>query len=137
MQCDGVEIEMGKIRVLMAKPGYDSHFRGAVVVATTLRNAGMEVIYLGGQQPSEVANTALQEDVDVIGISTLSSTYMEYLTELTSLLKNKGVAEKLLVVGGVVLPDDVPKLKEMGVDGYFPPGSDLVSIVDYIRNGVK
>jgi methylmalonyl-CoA mutase C-terminal domain/subunit len=125
-----------KIRVLMAKPGYDSHFRGAVVVSTTLRDAGMEVIYIGGQQPSEVAESALQEGADVIGISTLSSTYMEYLTELTSLLKKKGLTDKLLVVGGIVLPDDVPELKRMGVAEYFPPGSGLNSIAEYIGDKI-
>jgi methylmalonyl-CoA mutase C-terminal domain/subunit len=125
-----------KIRVLMAKPGYDVHYRGAVAVATALRDAGMEVIYVGGQQSQEIAGIALQEDVDVIGISTLSSTYMEYLTELISLLKEKKLMDKLLIVGGIVLPDDVTKLKGMGVGEYFPPGSNVDSIVSYIKETV-
>lgn len=126
-------MEARKIRVLMAKPGMDSHFRGAVAVSNALKGAGMEVIYIGNSQPDEIVTSAAQEDVDVIGLSILSSTYMEYIGDVTRLMRENQVDDKLLVVGGIIIPDDIPELKELGVDEVFPAGSSLTSIVDYFK----
>jgi methylmalonyl-CoA mutase C-terminal domain/subunit len=127
-----------RIKVLMAKPDFDLHLRGVVVVATALRDAGMEVVYIGNSLPQEVAEVAMEEDVDVIGLSGLTGdTYAEYIMELISILKERGLEDKRLVVGGIILPVDVPKLKEMGVGEYFPPGSTTGAIVDYIKGRVN
>jgi methylmalonyl-CoA mutase C-terminal domain/subunit len=122
----------GKIKVLTSKLGFDIHNRGITLVNMALRDAGMEVIFIGNQFPKQVVEASIQEDVDVIGVSILSSTYMEYITELTQLIKEKKVQDKMLVVGGIVLPDDVPHIKEMGVAEYFPPGTALTVISEYI-----
>lgn len=122
-----------KIKVLTVKLGLDAHNRGMAVVNHVLRNAGMEVVFIGNQFPRGIAEAALQEDVDVIGVSGLSSTTFEYMVELMNILKEKGLEHKLLIVGGIILPDDVPKIKEVGVDEYFPPGSAYDSIIDYVK----
>ena len=123
-----------KIRVLMAKPGIDGHFRGVMAVSNALREAGMEVIYIGSSQPEGIVTSAEHEDVDVIGLSALSSTYMEYVGDVIDILKEKKIDDKLLVLGGVIIPDDMPMLKQMGVDEIFPSGSSLDSITSYIKD---
>jgi methylmalonyl-CoA mutase C-terminal domain len=128
---------MRKIRVLTAKLGFDLHNRGITVVNKALRDGGMEVIYIGNQFSEVIAETALQEDVDVIGASCLNSaTGIEFMTRLMDILKEKRVDNALVVFGGIIIPDDVPKLKEIGVAKYFPPGSDLDLMVNFIKDNV-
>ena len=126
------------IRVLVAKVGLDGHDRGAKVIATSLRDAGMEVIYTGLRQtPEMVVNTALQEDVDAIGISILSGAHMTVFPKIISLMKQKGIADVLLTGGGIIPESDMEKLQDMGVGTLFPPGTTMVTIVDYIKNWVE
>jgi methylmalonyl-CoA mutase C-terminal domain/subunit len=126
------------IRVLVAKVGLDGHDRGAKVIASFLRNAGMEVIYTGlHQTPESVVNTALQEDVDAIGISILSGAHNTVFPKIMKLMKEKGLNDVLLTGGGVIPDKDVEELSKMGVGKLFPPGTDTHIIVDYIRNWVK
>ena len=127
-----------KIRVLLAKPGLDGHDRGAKVVAHALREAGMEVIYSGLHQtvPS-IVNQAIQEDVDVIGLSIMSGAHIPICRKLMDLVKEKGIQDKLIVVGGVIPSRDIPVLKEMGVDGVFPGGSCFEEIVKFIQDNVR
>jgi len=127
-----------KIRVLLAKPGLDGHDRGAKVVAHALREAGMEVIYSGLHQtvPS-IVNQAIQEDVDVIGLSIMSGAHIPICRKLMDLVKEKGIQDKLIVVGGVIPSRDIPVLKEMGVDGVFPGGSYFEEIVKFIHENVR
>ncbi len=131
-------IETRKIKVLIAKPGLDGHDRGAKVVARGLRDAGMEVIYAGLRQtPEQIAETAIQEDVDVIGISILSGAHLALLPKITTLLKEEEITDILLLVGGTIPDIDIPTLKDAGVDEIFRPGSSLQEIVDYIKTNVK
>lgn len=125
------------IRVLIAKVGLDGHDRGAKVIASFLRDAGMEVIYTGLRQtPEMVVNTALQEDVDVIGISILSGAHMTVFPKIMQMMKNKGL-ESVLVTGGGIIPDeDTIKLNEQGVGTLFSPGTDTGIIVKYITDWV-
>lgn len=127
-----------KIRVLVAKPGLDGHDRGAKVVALALKDAGMEVIYTGLHQivPS-IVNQAIQEDVDVIGLSIMSGAHIPICRKLMNLIKEEGLNDVLVVVGGVIPNKDIPVLKEMGVDGVFPGGSSFDEIVNFIKNNVK
>jgi methylmalonyl-CoA mutase C-terminal domain/subunit len=122
------------IRVLIAKVGLDGHDRGAKVIASYLRDAGMEVIYTGLRQtPEMVVNAAIQEDVDVIGVSILSGAHMTVFPKIMNLLKEQD-AEDILVTGGGIIPDsDMLELKGMGVGTLFPPGADTSEIVDYIK----
>ncbi len=127
-----------KIRVLVAKPGLDGHDRGAKVVARALRDAGMEVIYTGLRQtPEMIANAALQEDVDCIGLSVLSGAHTVLCPQLMELLREKGLNDVLVVIGGIIPDEDVPKMKEIGVAEIFPPGSSIQTIVQYIREHVR
>ena len=127
-----------KIRVLIAKPGLDGHDRGAKVVARILRDAGMEVIYTGLRQtPEMVVAAALQEDVDVIGLSILSGAHMTLLPKVAELAKEKGLSDGLFLVGGIIPDDDAVALKEMGVDGIFGPGASSEEIVSFITENVK
>lgn len=127
-----------KIRVLVAKPGLDGHDRGAKIVARALRNAGMEVIYTGLHQTAEmIVETAVQEDVDVIGLSLLSGAHMTLFRDITKLLKDKDMGDVLVVGGGVIPEEDVPVLKKAGVAGVFGPGTRTEDIVDFIRKNVK
>ncbi|WP_433598313.1 cobalamin B12-binding domain-containing protein [Nocardia sp. CA-135953] len=123
------------IRVVVGKPGLDGHDRGAKVVARALRDAGMEVIYTGlHQRPEEIAATALQEDADFIGLSVLSGAHLTLFARLIELLEEQGI-EDVVVFGGGIIPDaDVPRLKEMGVDGVFTPGASLTEIVEWVRS---
>lgn len=125
------------IRVLVAKVGLDGHDRGAKVIASFLRDAGMEVIYTGLRQtPEMVINAALQEDVDVIGISILSGAHMTVFPKILNLLKEKNMDDVLLTGGGIIPDNDLKKLKEMGVGELFPPGTDTGKIINYIRDWV-
>lgn len=123
-----------KVRVLVAKPGLDGHDRGAKVVASALRDAGMEVIYTGlHQTPEMIVEAAIQEDVDVIGLSVLSGAHMTLFPKVLELLRAKG-AEDVLVIGGGIIPQgDVEGLKKIGVARIFGPGSPTVEIADYIK----
>jgi len=120
------------IRVLLARLGLDAHWRGSIVVAHALRDAGMEVIYIGNQMPKEIVETALQEDVDIIGLSSLSGNHMILAPEVVKKLKEKGMEEIPVVLGGTVSPDDIPVLKRAGVAGIFGPGSSLKEIIQFI-----
>ena len=127
-----------KIRVLVAKPGLDGHDRGAKVVARALRDAGMEVIYTGLRQtPEMIAEAALQEDVDVVGLSILSGAHMALIPPILKLLKANGQEHVKIFVGGIVPDEDVPRLKEMGVTGVYGPGASTEAIVNEIRATFK
>jgi methylmalonyl-CoA mutase C-terminal domain/subunit len=125
------------IRVLIAKPGLDGHDRGAKVVARGLMDAGMEVVYLGIRHtPDQIAQTALEEDVDVVGLSILSGAHIKLTEKVISSLKEKGVREKPVIVGGVIPRKDVDRLKGMGVAGVFGSGSSIKEIVQFIRTEI-
>src|SRR5271167_5066469 len=127
-----------KIRVLVAKPGLDGHDRGAKVIARALRDAGMEVIYTGLRQtPEMVVNAALQEDVQVIGLSILSGAHNAIVPRVMELLKEKGMTDVVVIVGGIVPDEDAAELKRQGVGAVFQPGSSLRNIVGFIRGAVK
>lgn len=124
-----------KIRVLIAKAGLDGHDRGAKVIAAALRDAGMEVIYTGLRQtPEMIVEAAIQEDVDVIGISILSGAHMTIFPKVLRLMKEKGLTDVLLTGGGIIPKEDMAKLKEMGVGELFTPGTPTTEIVEYIKN---
>ncbi len=126
-----------KIRVLVAKPGLDGHDRGAKVVARALRDAGMEVIYTGLRQtPEMIVEAALQEDVDVIGLSILSGAHMALVPRILELMQAHDLADVKLILGGIVPDDDITALQQMGVSGIFGPGSDTQEIVAHIRKVV-
>jgi len=126
------------LRVLVAKVGLDGHDRGAKVIATALRNKGMEVIYTGLRQtPEMVVNAALQEDVDAIGVSILSGAHMTVFPKLIALMKEKKMDDVLLTGGGIIPEDDMKTLNEMGVGKLFPPGTETADIADYIQTWVK
>jgi methylmalonyl-CoA mutase C-terminal domain/subunit len=129
--------ETTKIRCAICKTKFDGHWRGAVVISATLRDAGFEVIYLGNQTPEELVATVIDEDVDVIGLSILTSGYQPYIERTLNLLNQNGMTDILFVVGGIILPDDIPMLKQMGVDEIFLPGSALNKIVDCIKDHVE
>jgi len=123
-----------KIRVLLAKPGLDGHDRGAKVVAHAMREAGMEVVYTGLHQTvASIVNQALQEDVDVIGLSIMSGAHIPICSKLMRMIKEQGLDNKLVAVGGVIPNKDIPALKEMGVQGIFPGGSYFKDIVEFIE----
>lgn len=125
------------IRVLVAKVGLDGHDRGAKIIANVLRDAGMEVIYTGLRQtPQMVVNAALQEDVDVIGISILSGAHMTVFPKIRQLMLDNGMDDVLLTGGGIIPNDDMLQLREMGVGELFPPGTDTPTIVNYITEWV-
>ena len=127
-----------KIRVLVAKPGLDGHDRGAKVVARALRDAGMEVIYSGLRQtPEMIAEAALQEDVDVVGLSVLSGAHLALLPRTVELLRQNGMDDVLVIAGGIVPDEDVPVLKEAGVHGVFGPGTLTEDIVKFIQEHVQ
>ncbi len=124
-----------KIRVLIAKPGLDGHDRGAKVIARALRDAGMEVIYTGLRQtPEMIATAAGQEDVDVVGLSILSGAHNLLCGELLRLMKEKGIDDIPVVIGGIIPETDIAGLRQAGIAGVFPPGTATGEIVEYIRN---
>ena len=126
------------VRILVAKVGLDGHDRGAKIIATALRDAGMEVIYTGLRQtPEMVVNAALQEDVDAIGISILSGAHNTVFPKVMQLMKEKGMNDVLLTGGGIIPADDMNKLNDLGVGKLFPPGTPTTEIADYIRNWVQ
>ncbi|HVC20285.1 MAG TPA: cobalamin B12-binding domain-containing protein [Vicinamibacterales bacterium] len=127
-----------KIRVVIAKPGLDGHDRGAKVIARALRDAGMEVIYTGLRQtPEQIVGAALQEDADVIGLSILSGAHNYICPRVMDLLKEKGLQDVLVVVGGIIPDVDVDKLRQIGVGGIFLPGTPMQEIVDFITTHVR
>jgi methylmalonyl-CoA mutase, C-terminal domain len=127
-----------KIRVLIAKPGLDGHDRGAKIVARALRDAGMEVIYTGlHQTPAMIAEAAIQEDVDVVGLSLLSGAHMTLFIDVADLLREKGLSDILLIGGGIIPEEDVPELKKKGISGVFGPGTPVEHIVDFVKKNVK
>ena len=121
------------IRVLMAKPGLDTHWRGIILVGTALRNAGMEVIYGGNMMPTEIARTVLQEDVDILGLSILAPRYMLLVSETLKELKKERKRDVLVLLGGTIYKEDIPALKEMGVAEVFLPGTPLANIVEFVH----
>ncbi len=122
------------VRVLLAKLGLDSHTIGVTVIAKALRDAGMEVIYTGLKQtPEMVANAAIQEDADVVGLSSLSAAHMQHLPRVVQLLREQGAGDKLVIVGGVIPPEDAPALEAAGIARIFTMGAKTDEIVDYIR----
>jgi len=129
---------MRKIRVVIAKPGLDGHDRGAKVIARALRDAGMEVIYTGLRQtPEQIVSAALQEDADAVGLSILSGAHMHICPRVMELLKEKGLEDVLVVVGGIIPDVDIPKLQASGVRGIFLPGSPMQNIIDFINQNVR
>ena len=129
---------MRKIRVVIAKPGLDGHDRGAKVIARALRDAGMEVIYTGLRQtPEQIATAALQEDADVVGLSILSGAHNHIVPRLMDLLRQKGMDDVLVVIGGIIPDVDIPRMKALGVKGVFLPGTAMKDIVTFINENVR
>ena len=129
---------MRKVRVVIAKPGLDGHDRGAKVIARALRDAGMEVIYTGLRQtPEQIASAALQEDADVIGLSILSGAHNHIAPRLMDLLRQQGLDDVLVLIGGIIPDVDIPKLKAIGVKGVFLPGTSMQEIIDFINSHVR
>ena len=134
----GNELSARPIRVLVGKPGLDGHDRGAKVIARALRDSGMEVIYTGiRQSPQMIAQAASQEDVDVIGMSILSGAHLEILPEIMSLLKDQGMDDVIVVVGGIIPEVDRQPLKDLGIAEVFGPGTTTGSIVEFIQEKIK
>ena len=128
----------GKIRVLIAKPGLDSHDRGAKVVARALRDAGMEVIYTGLRQtPEQIVETALQEDVDVIGLSILSGAHKALFPRIMKLLEKKGLTEIMVFAGGIIPEEDIHELKRLGIKEIFGPGTPTEKIIQFVFDNVQ
>ena len=129
---------MRKIRVVIAKPGLDGHDRGAKVIARSLRDAGMEVIYTGLRQtPEQIVEAALQEDADAIGVSILSGAHNHVCPRVMALLAEKGAEDVLVVVGGIIPDADIPRLRDIGIEGVFQPGTSMQAIVDFITTHVR
>lgn len=127
-----------KIRNLIAKPGLDGHDRGAKVVARALRDAGMEVIYTGlHQTPEQIVETAIQEDVDHVGLSCLSGAHMELFPRVVKLLRERGATDVLVTCGGIIPEEDIPKLKAIGIAEVFGPGTPTDVIVEFVRTHVQ
>jgi methylmalonyl-CoA mutase C-terminal domain/subunit len=129
---------MAAIRVVIAKPGLDGHDRGAKVIARALRDAGMEVIYTGLRQtPEQIVAAALQEDADVIGLSILSGAHMHICPRIMELLRERGMDDVLVVVGGIIPDVDLPKLNAIGITGIFLPGTPMQAIVEFITRQAR
>ena len=127
-----------RIRVIVAKPGLDGHDRGAKVIARALRDAGMEVIYTGlRQSPEQIVTAALQEDADAIGLSILSGAHTTIVPKLMALLKERGMGDVLVVLGGIIPDAEVPAMKALGVAAVFQPGASLESIIEFVRSHVR
>jgi methylmalonyl-CoA mutase C-terminal domain/subunit len=126
-----------RVRVVVAKPGLDSHDRGAKIVARAFRDAGMEVIYTGLRQtPEQVVETALQEDVDVIALSILSGAHLALFPKIMELLKKKGLSDVLVFAGGIIPKEDIPHLKKIGIAEVFGPGTPTDTLVKFVRENV-
>lgn len=126
-----------RTRVLVAKPGLDGHDRGALIIARALRDAGMDVIYTGLRQTSEqIVAAALQEDVDVIGLSILSGAHLSICARVMALVRERGINDVVVLVGGIIPDGDVTALKEIGVAGVFRPGAPMQEIIDFINQAV-
>jgi len=126
-----------KIRVLVAKPGLDSHDRGAKVVARALRDSGMEVIYTGLRQtPEQIVETVLQEDVDVLGLSILSGAHMVLFPKIIELMKQKGLNDVVVFAGGIIPEEDIPPLKQLGIKEVFGPGTPTGTVVRFVKENV-
>ena len=127
-----------KLKIIIAKPGLDGHDRGAKVIARALRDAGMEVIYTGLRQtPEQIVSAALQEDADVIGLSILSGAHMHICPRVMELLKDKGLDDVQVVIGGIIPDIDIPKLNAIGIKGIFIPGTPMQQIIEYITANVR
>ena len=127
-----------KIRVVVAKPGLDGHDRGAKIIARALRDAGMEVIYTGlHQTPEQIVATVIQEDADAVGLSILSGAHMTLVPRIAELLRQEGVDDVLLTVGGTIPADDIPELKRLGVAEVFTPGASTQDIIEFIQAAVR
>ena len=127
-----------KIRVLIAKPGLDGHDRGAKIIARALRDAGMEVIYTGlHQTPEMIAEAALQEDVDAVGLSILSGAHMALFPRIMEELRSRGLDDVLVYAGGIIPDDDIPAIKKMGIAGVFGPGTPMEEAVRFVRENAK
>jgi methylmalonyl-CoA mutase, C-terminal domain len=127
-----------KIRVVVAKPGLDGHDRGAKIIARALRDAGMEVIYTGlHQTPEQIVETVIQEDADAVGLSILSGAHMTLVPRIMELLRDQGVDDVIVTLGGTIPSDDVKELKELGVAEVFTPGASTQQAVDFIRGAVR
>ena len=122
-----------KIKILMAKPGIEGHWRGLVAVSNALRDGGFEVIYGSNMTPEEIANTAVQEDVDVVGLSIMSANYIMLVELVIKALKKAKKSDVMLLVGGIIWQEDIETLKKMGATGVFVPGSPLQEIVDFVK----
>ena len=130
--------EEKKIRVLMAKVGMDGHDKGVILVTSALRDAGMEVVYTGlRRKAKQVINTAIQEDVDVIGLSILSGAHLSVASKIIDQMKENGIDNKPFVIGGVIPDEDIPKLKEMGVAEVFTQSSSYEEMIEFIKNAAK
>ncbi len=126
------------LRIIVAKPGLDGHDRGAKIIARALRDAGFEVIYTGlHQTPEMIVATAIQEDVDAVGLSIMSGAHMTLFPAVIDLLREKGAREVIVFGGGIIPQDDVPKLKEKGVAEVFLPGASTQAIIDWIRQNIR
>ena len=126
------------IKVLIAKPGLDGHDRGAKVLARGLRDEGFEVVYTGLRQtPEMVATAALQEDVDVVGLSILSGAHMTLVPRITKILRESGLEDVMVVLGGIIPDDDAVALRELGVSGIFGPGTTIAAVADFLRANVR
>lgn len=126
------------IKVLMTKPGLDGHDRGVKVLSLALRDAGFEVIYTGLRQtPAAIVKTAIEEDVDVIGISCLTGNHQILSTEIINLLKEQGADDILLLLGGIIPEEDIPNLKAAGINAVFGPGSQVADIIKFVRDNVR
>lgn len=127
-----------RIKILIAKPGLDGHDRGAKVLTLALRDEGMEVIYTGIRQtPEKIVKAAIQEDVDVVGLSCHSAAHNYLFPEVARLLREKGVNDVLVIGGGIIPDEDIPSLKEQGISAIFGPGSSIKKIADFIRENVR
>ena len=130
-------VDAQKIRVLIAKPGLDGHDRGAKIIARALRDAGMEVIYTGlHQTPEMIAEAALQEDVDAVGLSILSGAHMALFPRIVEEMRSRGLNDVLIYAGGIIPDEDIPAIKEMGIAGVFGPGTPMEEAVRFVRNNV-
>src|SRR5215207_24658 len=126
-----------KIRIVVAKPGLDGHDRGAKIIARALRDAGMEVIYTGlHQTPEQIAETAIQEDADAVGLSILSGAHMTLVPRVVELLADQGANDVVVTVGGTIPADDIPELKKLGVAEVFTPGAPNEEIVEFVKRAV-